>query len=370
MPAGALAPRPATPAELEAWDRRMVHGPGGHVYQSRAWGRHCETRGWRTRFVMLDDERGAVVLVRPTPWIGGGSAYVTRGPIVDPSDDGAAIASRLTALAEHLGATGVDAIACDAEIPAATPGLGEALRGAGFHPIAEIQPSRHLVSLSVPPDADDAVMRGGLTKSTRQRVDRAERDGVVVRRHDSAGWDGDQPLFDRPDRPLDEALGDFATLLEGTGRRKGFTFGPRDAFLRWWQLAHADGLVVYLEARDDGALLGGLLLYRHGDRLSTVHSADAPGVRETHPGVMHLLRWRAIQLAIREGRSEMDLGGVDHAPDHREPGPGDEMAGLYEHKRSFGARWVELVGAQERVIRPWRYALGRVTGKAARTLAR
>ena len=37
MPADALAPRPAEPAELEAWDRRMVHGPGGHVYQSRAW---------------------------------------------------------------------------------------------------------------------------------------------------------------------------------------------------------------------------------------------------------------------------------------------------------------------------------------------
>jgi lipid II:glycine glycyltransferase (peptidoglycan interpeptide bridge formation enzyme) len=370
MVAADLAPRPATDAEREAWDRRMVHGPGGHVYQSRAWARHCETRGWRPRFVMVDAERGAVVLVRPTPLIGGASAYVTRGPIIDPGEEGGTIAARLTALAEHLGSTGVDAIATDAEIPATTPGIREAVRAAGYHPIAEIQPSRHLVSLALPDDADDAAIRGELTKSTRQRVDRAERDGVVVRRHDTGGWDGGHPLFDAPDRPLDEALGAFATLLEGTGRRKGFTFGPRDAFLRWWQLAHADGLVVYLEARDDGALLGGLLLYRHGDRLSTVHSADAPGVRETHPGVMHLLRWRAIQLAIREGRSEMDLGGVDHAPDHREPGPGDEMAGLYEHKRSFGARWVEMLGAQERVVRPWRYSLGRLAGKAARTLAR
>ena len=44
---------------------------------------------------------------------------------------------------------------------------------------------------------------------------------------------------------------------------------------------------------------------------------------------MHLLRWRAIQLAIREGCDEMDLGGVDVGPDHREPGEGDPMAGLY-----------------------------------------
>ena len=365
-----LAPRAAEPAELETWDLRMVHGPGGHVYQSRAWATHCETRGWRPRFVQLDDERGAVVLVRPTPWIGGGSAYVTRGRIVDPADDAATIGGRLAALADHLAATGVDAIASDAEILAATPGAHEALAAAGFHAIPEIQPSRHLVSLALAPDTDDAAVRAGLSKSTRQRVDAAERAGVVVRRYDTAGWDGGHPLFDGPDRPLDVALGEFATLLEGTGQRKGFTFGPRDAFLHWWTLAHADGLVIHLEARDDGKLLGGLLLYRHGDRLSTVHSADAPGVRDTHPGVMHLLRWRAIQLAIREGRSEMDLGGVDHAPDHREPVQGDDMAGLYEHKRSFGARWVEMVGAQERVVRPWRYSLGRLTGKAARALAR
>ena len=45
----------------------------------------------------------------------------------------------------------------------------------------------------------------------------------------------------------------------------------------------------------------------------------------------------------------MDLGGVDVGPDHREPVKGDDMAGLYEHKRSFGATWVEMLGAHERV---------------------
>ncbi len=116
--------------------------------------------------------------------------------------------------------------------------------------------------------------------------------------------------------------------------------------------------------------MGGLILYRHGDRLSTVHSADAPGIRETHPGVMHLLRWRAIQLAIREGRTEMDLGGVDVGPDHREPAKGEPMAGLYEHKRSFGASWVEMIGAHERIVRPWRYRAGRLTTRAAKALHR
>jgi hypothetical protein len=62
---------------------------------------------------------------------------------------------------------------------------------------------------------------------------------------------------------------------------------------------------VYLEAREgsaDGDVLGGLVLYRHGTRLSTGHSADRADRRRDHPGTMHLLRWRAIQLALAEGR--------------------------------------------------------------------
>ena len=132
-------------------------------------------------------------------------------------------------------------------------------------------------------------------------------------------------------------------------------------------------MLVYLDARDPadaGHSLGGLILYRHGNRLSTVHSADAPGTRESHPGVMHLLRWRAIQLAIREGADEMDLGGVDTGPRHREPGKGDPMAGLYEHKRSFGASWLAMTGAHERVMRPSRYAIGRVAARVERVVGR
>ena len=368
-----MSVREATAAELADWDRRAVHGPGGHVYQSRTWAEQRARLGWQPLHVMLDDDHPALVLRRPYPLIGGASAYVPRGPVVAPDQDPTVAAARVAALGEWLAARGVDVLATDAEVPAAAPAYGNALRAAGFHPIPEIQPSRHRVSVTLPADGDDAPVRAGLSKSTRQRISAAEGEHLVVRRHDTAGWDGDDPLFERSARPLAEVLGGFASLLEGTGERRGFRFGPRKVFLDWWTAAHAAGLVVYLEAHDDAdpeRVLGGLLLYRHGERLSTVHSADAPGVRDTHPGVMHLLRWRAIQLALREGRTEMDLGGVDIGPDHREPTKGDPMAGLYEHKRSFGAAWLEMTGAHERVIRPWRYAAGRVAARMARLAGR
>ena len=351
----------------------MVHGRGGHVYQSTVWAAQRERLGWRPSFVMLDDEHGALVLARPFPLIGGSSAYVPRGPVADAAAEPAhGIAERTIALADWLAGQGVDVLATDAEIPVGGDGAQVAARlvEAGFRRIPDIQPSRHRISLELAVDTDDAAVRAGFTKSTRQRVKAAEEAGIEIHRHDTGGWDGGGAEFAGPATSLEAGLGAFATLLESTGERLGFRFGPRQVFIDWWRAAHAAGLLVYLEAREADRLLGGLILYRHGDRLSTVHSADAPGVRESHPGVMHLLRWRAIQLAIREGRSEMDLGGVDVAPDHREPGEGDAMAGLYEHKRSFGASWVEMIGAHERVNRPWRYAVGRLTRRAARAVRR
>ena len=134
--------------------------------------------------------------------------------------------------------------------------------------------------------------------------------------------------------------------------------------------AFAAGYLVYLEARDARARVAGLLLYRHGGRLSTVHSGDTAGGRDEHPGALHLLRWRAIQLAIREGCTELDLGGVDVAGARGEPQEGDPLYGLYQHKRAFGGQWLELTGAHERVFDARGYALGRLTGRIARVLRR
>ena len=376
MTAEAARPREATDAELADWDHRAVRSPGGHVYQSTIWAEQRARLGWQPLFVMIDEDHPALVLTRAFPVVGGASAYIPRGPIVapaDPADGGEAAADRVNALANWLVERGVAVVATDAEVPAADTAYGTRLRRSGFHPIAEIQPSRHRVSLALADGTDDEAVRATLAKSTRQRISGAERDGVIVERQDHGGWQGLDGPFERPGRSPAEALDAFATLLEGTGARRGFRFGPRDVFIDWWAAALEAGMLVYLDARDGddpSRSLGGLVLYRHGTRLSTVHSADAPGVRETHPGVMHLLRWRAIQLAIRESCDEMDLGGVDTGPDHAEPGEGHPMAGLYEHKRSFGATWVAMTGAHERVMRPSRYALGRVAARLDRLVDR
>ncbi len=370
----------AIAAELEDWDAHTVAVPGGHVYQSRAWAEHRRASGWRARFLVAMDGARVLALTRSWPVLGGGSAYLPRGP-VPVAGDPEGLARRLIEIGSGLASDGIDVLAADAEVPVSDGAYRATIEADGFVAIEEIQPSRHRVSLPLGPSADASAVFDGISKSTRQRIRGAERASVAIVRHDMAGedqasgLDGATPAegFAAPSEPGVAALDRFYDLLLETGERRDFTFGPRASFVGWWQAALEAGHLIYLEARADdstGAPLAGLILYRHGGRLSTVHSGDHEAARRSHPGALHLLRWRAIQLAIREGCAEMDLGGVDVHGSRDEPAEGDPLYGLYQHKQSFGGRWLELTGAHERVYDPLGYRVGRLTSGLARAIRR
>jgi lipid II:glycine glycyltransferase (peptidoglycan interpeptide bridge formation enzyme) len=356
------------------WDALAVDRPGGHVLQSRAWAEHRRETGWVPRFVSVDDHR-VLALTRSWPIVPGGSAYVPRGPA--PTTDPETLGRVLWSVTKALARDGNDVVAADPEVPAADEAWRRWLRRARFAAIEEIQPSRHRITLPLGAGADEAAVLSGVAKGTRQRIRKAEKQGVAVVRHD-ARWGAERDAgreeddrFARPEEGADLALDRFYDLLLETGERRGFSFGPRPQFIGWWRRAVAAGHLVYLEARDGSARgdpLAGLVLYRHGARLSTVHSGDHASARQSHPGALHLLRWRAIQLAIAERCSEMDLGGVDVPGARRAPREGEPMHGLMEHKLSFGGQWLELAGAHERIIRPSRYRAGRLLSGVSRRL--
>jgi lipid II:glycine glycyltransferase (peptidoglycan interpeptide bridge formation enzyme) len=360
--------REASAAELADWDERAVDVRGGHVYQSRAWAEHRVRAGWEADHLVFEDGYAALVLRRAWPWVGGWSAYLPRGPVA-AGEPASQTAERLAEIVAWLAERDVAVVASDAEIPAAS-GYPADLARIGFHQIEELQPSRHRIAL--PLEGDEESTFGGIAKSTRQRIRKAEGEGIVVVRHDGrVAPAGVGEGFAPPSEPTEIALDRFYDLLLETGERLNFSFGPRAAFLAWWSSAVRAGHLILLEARSpSGEPQAGLVLYRHGERLSTVHSGDHASARRDHPGALHLLRWRAIQLAIREQRAEMDLGGADLAGARREPREGEPMWGLYQHKLSFGGRWLELSGAHERVLDANRYRFGRLAARAARLVGR
>jgi hypothetical protein len=383
----------ATADDLRGWDARAVDGPGGSVWQSLAWGEHAARTGWRVRHLCYDDGLPLLVLERPWPALPGGSAYLPRGP-VGAGEAAARTAERLATAAAHLADRGIDVVASDAEIPASS-GYPAALQAAGFRPIEEIHPSRHTMVASLEGGAAAAWER--IARTTRQRVGSARRRGLVVRRFDArlaasdagsgpaaaaAGLPADleggmiAPPAGRLEGAAHAALGPFHGLLEATGTRRGFTIGSRDRAVAWWLAALRAGHLVYLEVRDvapgddweqpSGTLLGGAILFRQGGRITYGHSGDRADLRAAHPGVIHLILWEAARIGAAEERAELDLGGVDVAGARGIPEPGDRMWGLYEFKRAFGGRWVEMTGAYERAMRPRRYAAGRLAAAVVR----
>jgi hypothetical protein len=251
-----LNARDARPDELADWDELTVDGPGGHVYQSRAWAEHRRGMGWSARFLVTDDGGRVLALTRRWRWVAGGGAYVPRGPVPAGAATAATpevLAERQIAVSDALARDGVDVVAADPEVPAADGAFRATIVAAGFRPIEEIQPSRHRVTLPLgaaigggtagsasPTQAagtagggklDEAAVFEAIARSTRQRIRGAERDGLVVVRHDTRlGTDGAGEGFADPTEPAMAALDRFYGLLLETGERRHFSFGPRSSF--------------------------------------------------------------------------------------------------------------------------------------------
>jgi len=373
---GPAGVREARPDALAGWDDRTVRVPGGDVQQSLAWGAHRARTGSRVHHLELTDGSAVLALGRPWPLLGGGRLYVPKGPVA-AGVAADVVAERLAAVAGWARAAGYDTILADAEIPAVS-GYPAALVTRGFRPVEEVGPSRHRVATPIPAGADDDALLGDIATTTRQLILAAERRGMRIVRHDAAAATAPGTGFEAP---ASEGVGEAATaaferfhrLLGATGERRGFAIGPPAAAVAWWRAALAAGHLALLEARSaDDAYLGAAIFYRNGERLTYAHSGDVVALRRSQPGAARLLLWRALQLAAREGRSELDLGGVDVAGARFEPRPGDAMYGLFEFKRSFGGRWVELAGAHERTLHPARARAGTIltrVGHGARHLA-
>lgn len=357
----------ATPSELEGWDARAVHAPGGHVNQSVAWARHRERQGWRPEFLVADDGRPTLALLRP--WrgpLGGASAYLPRGPVATGDVDDTA--RHLVAVTAFLGARGADVVATDAEIPAAT-GYPERLAAAGFRAIEELEPSRHRLDVALPGPDGEAGLEGSFSATTRNLIRQAERQGLVVRRVDPLAAAALEGIVETPAEGglAESSLEAFTDVVVETAGRRGFRLARVADVRTWAKASMAAGLSLLLNVeRPDGEVIAGAMLYRHGGRLTYALAGERASARKAHPGATRLLIRRAMSIAISEGRGVMDLGGVDTRGARRMPREGEPQYGLLQFKQSFGAEWVEMTGAHERVLRPWRYLAGRVTNRLSR----
>ncbi|MEO8230079.1 MAG: peptidoglycan bridge formation glycyltransferase FemA/FemB family protein [Chloroflexota bacterium] len=363
----------ASAAELADWDAHVVDEPQGNVHQSRAWAAYREAFGWQPRFLVADDGARILALSRAWPLVRSEGVYLSRGPL--PAPDAGTTLARLEAVAAWFAARGAAVVASDSEVPAES-GYPELLAAAGYHRIEELQPSRHRLAVELAGVAGPDELLARFSATTRNMIRAAERSDMRIVRYGplvpgAAGTsspDADPAGGQRwPEDPTAELLAELDALygsMRATAERRGFGLASRPRFLDWSRRAFVDGHLVYLGAHDlAGELVAGATFYRHGRRWTYSHAADDPRFRKAYPGAVRLVVWEAIKAAHAEGRDEMDLGGVDVSGARRRPEPGEPTHGMLTFKESFGARWIELSGAHERVFSRTRYAIGRLAAR-------
>jgi hypothetical protein len=274
--------REIDPDELPDWDARVLESPGGDVHQTKLWAMHWSKAGWRPRYLIFDDGLPLLSLERPWPLVGGGGAYLPRGPIA-AGDAPFRTTVRLAEAYDYLVGRGVDVVASDAAIPSET-GYRDLIESVGFRPIEEIEPSRHRLSLPLPAGTTEADLWHSISASSRQRAGSAERRGLLVVRYDTWAPTGSSDGFERPSVQASEpaafrlAMERFYDLLHDTAVRRGFLLAPRTRIVDWTSSDITAGMATYLEVlAPDGRLLGGALFYRQGGRYARMH---------THPTAM------------------------------------------------------------------------------------
>jgi len=327
------------------WDERAVAVPGGHVMQSSTWAEHRQGGPERAHFLTFDDDTVAVATLRSSAGLPGSEASVRRGP-AHRNDPPAVLGGRARALAQWARAQGARDLFLDPEHDA-DPEYAVALTGAGFSVTPEREPSIHVMRLTFEPGIAEDALFGGLSKSTRQRVRSARDAGIKVRESSAA-----------------ERMAEFAGLMRERADVLGIPLQEGSDYLAGWARLIEAGLARLLLAEHDGELIGGLFLFRQGGIHATAFSADQASRRRELPGTMHLVRWVAISDALAEGCPAIELGGVD-LPGHREqPQKGDPNRGLYEHKRGFGAEWIDREPARRIVLRTGAERMAQVRRRA------
>jgi lipid II:glycine glycyltransferase (peptidoglycan interpeptide bridge formation enzyme) len=317
----------------QGWDDLAVHVPGGHVMQSAAWAGYRASQGFDTHFLTLADGSVALATLRRTSLLPGVEAVVRRGP-AHRGEGPQLAAARAAGLATWADGHDARDLYLDPE-RVADPEYEAAMDEAGFTVVEGLEPSIHVMRLDFEPVTDEEALLRGLSKSTRQRIRSAEREGTTV--HDDM---------------TGSRLEEFVVLMRERADALGIPLQQGSDYLRGWRALLGAGLARLLLADHDGQLVGGLFLYRQGGIHATAYSADKASTRTALPGTMHLLRWTALRDALREGALAIELGGVD-LPGHRQPpGPGEPGRGLFEHKRGFGARWVDRAPPRRIVLRP------------------
>jgi len=333
--------RPATDADLPAWQELLGRSATGDFLHDWAWADVAAFDGQPQRRYVAEEGGELVALaaaqVRRLP-LGRGFWYVPHGPVLDHRHPKAPERLRavVIGLREVARAGGAIAVKLEPRVEAGSDdaGLYGGLRLRHDPRGLQVGQTR-IVELG-----SDYELLAGFDKDTRWSVRRAQRDGVEVRE-----------VRDASDRATVDAL--HALVLD-TQRRAGFPIPPLERYRTAWAALAGAGRARILEAWLDGQRLAAGMLILEGEQSFYQFAGSAreePG--EPKHYASYLLQWEMLRRARELGSRRHDLWGI--APEGA--GPEHAWFGVGHFKKGFGGRAVAWAGTWDIVVDPTLYRL-------------
>ena len=284
------------------WAEATAHFRDSSLLQSWEYGDARARDGrWRVeRGLLTEGEQvigAAQVMVRRLPVIGGGLAWLSRGPLWRRSgaEPAKVLCDALEVLRRHYAEDRgfyfrVAPPVLDND-PACT-----IFAAAGFGSTDALGWASAVLDLA-PPETD---LRAGLRQKWRNSLNKAERQGVSI----ECGTD---------DRGIVSCLDDYRALLAARDFATGVT---PELLADLHSLLPEDRKLVQYRARHEGRIVGFAVMARYGEQCEyLVGNIDDAGRRA---GAGQLLLWRAVCDMKARGCALFDLGGMD--PERTAPG--------------------------------------------------
>jgi lipid II:glycine glycyltransferase (peptidoglycan interpeptide bridge formation enzyme) len=318
----------------EVFDAFLWASPFAAYQQSRAWAQVAPRSGRHDFVCWLAQSAGrpiaAAVIRRTTLSPGRWLATVQRGPVIHRAHDLGIVLPRLL---ETLGGHGCCSVQLAPRVRGRDlPVMADALRDAGFTPLADDRQPLHRATGIVWLDKPEADILAGFRQGLRRQLRAAEKAGVIVREVAS-----------------DADLASYQALLDAfRAARPDYDMnGLPDAAGQAHLIAELGGAMLLAE--QDGRAIGAHAFVRQADEaiwlsMATVGDDGAP---RSAP-----LLWAAMRRARELGCVGYDLAGIPLAE------PRDEgEANRARFKASFAPHKRILLPMQVAAVKPVSHAV-------------
>ena len=196
----------------------------------------------------------------------------------------------------------------------------------GFRPVKNASQPKYLFVMDLNNRDSDEIF-ADLKRNTRNHIRKAEKQGVKIRELKK------------------DKLKHLKNITSSTASRRDFTDQPLSYYEKMYDLFAPEGEVKFLlaEAEIDGKMtdLSAAMFMLYGDEIVYLFSgSDEKYMRDYN--AQYLIQWYMIKYASEKSFSRYNFYGINGLPD-----PNSKDYGIYDFKKGFGGKVVELIGSFE-----------------------